>query len=462
MDFSLLHLRNATVRFGNITALDRVNFTVNNKEIIGLLGSNGAGKSTLVKTLIGFHRLDKGELYFEGVKADFDSPLDARKNGIETVFQNLSLADDLSIARNFFIGKELLRRVGPFTYPDGKRMHTTAMETLRELGFEANVNRDDPVGSLSGGERQLIAIARANFFARKLLILDEPFSALSELSVQSVIGLIKKTKARGISVLLVTHHAPEVFDLADRFVVLQNGRIQAELRKEDTDIKDLEKLLISQRLTVVKEMAAGVAHQIRNPLGVMKVSVDMLKRKFRVEDAQDNYNRVVDVLSTEIENLNHIIVNYLDFAHQTKIEKKLCSAAELIESSLASIPKRKYGRIKVHTEVPDRMAAYLLDPNLLKQAISNLIINGIEASSGQGNVAVRALIRHRQLIIEVQDWGCGMDEETVKKIFNPFFSTKSSGTGLGLSIAHRVVELHGGRIEVETASLKGTIFRIVI
>ncbi len=451
-----------TVRFGNIVALDRVDFRVMPGEIVGLLGSNGAGKSTLVKALIGFHRLDGGEIRLQGEAMQLWSPQEARQRGIETVFQDLSLAEDLSVSRNFFIGKEILRRVGPLRFPDARRMRRAAMDLLAELGFPAKVDRDLPVGALSGGERQLIAIARAGYFATRLLILDEPFSALAETSTQSVLSLIKKAKARGVSVVLVTHHAPEVFEVADRFVVLQNGRSFAELRKEDTDMRDLEKLLISQRLAAVKEMAAGVAHQVKNPLGVMRVSVEMLRRKFRVECFQREYRQVLDVLASEIDSLDHIVVSFMDFAHQTRVEKRSCPVAALVRRSVEGVPASARGRVRISVLLPEPAAEHLVDPDLMKQAISNVVVNAVEASPANGTVEVRAYLRDGRMVVEVRDWGCGMDQDTLRRIYNPFFSTKSAGTGLGLSIAHRVVELHGGRIEVDTALAAGTTFRLIV
>jgi signal transduction histidine kinase len=458
----LLGISKGTVRFGNTVALDRVDFSVMPGEIVGLLGSNGAGKSTLIKALIGFHRLDEGELLFEGDKVEFRSVEDARARGIETAFQDLSLADDLNASRNFFIGKEILRRIGLLQWPDLRRMQHITLECLRELGFPADLRRDDPVGSLSGGERQLIAIARAAWFATRLLILDEPFSALSESATQNVLALIKKAKARGVSVIVVTHHAPEVFEVGDRFVVLQAGRNIAELRKGNTDMLDLEKLLISQRLAAVKEMAAGVAHQIKNPLGILRVSVDVLKRKLRAARLQQDYEQVLDVLSSEIESLDHIVTGFMDFAHQTRVQKSRCSVGELLRKSVDSIPRQARRGVRIRLELSEPSAEYLLDPYLMKQALANMIVNAAEASSGGGVVEVRASTRSGRLAIEVQDWGCGMDDETVKRIYDPFFSSKSTGTGLGLSIAHRVIELHEGRIEVETGVGKGTTFRLTI
>jgi len=462
-EVSLLCMKNISVKFGSITALDGVDFSVGENEVVGLLGSNGVGKSTLIKTLIGFHKPSSGEVYFEGEKIYFDSTWYARSKGIETVFQDFSLAENLSIYQNFFIGRELLLVNKFFKFQNRKKMHHIAEKYLREIGLTRNIKLDEKVSLLSGGERQLLSIGRACYFVEKLLILDEPFSALSESSVQKVLRAIENVKKRGISIIFVTHHAPEVFEIADRFVILENGRNYANLKKEDTDIKELEKLLISSRLTVVKEMAAGIAHQIRNPLGIMKVSADVLKRKVSSYNKhKDEVEKIINVLSNEINTLNHIIENFLDFAHQRKLMKSNYSVKKLIEQSLESLPIYKYPDIVISLKIQNYLRDFEIDVNLMKQAIKNLIMNSIEASNGFGRIEIRAYMKRELLIIEIQDWGCGMDEETKRQIFNPFFTTKTSGTGLGLSIVHRVIDQHQGKIEVESYPSRGTMFRIIL
>ena len=272
---SIVCLKDIKVRFGNIISLDGVDFQVGRQEVVGLLGNNGAGKSTLVKALLGFHPRASGEVFVEGRRVNFRSPREARAAGIETVFQDFSLAEDLSVVQNFFIGRELSRGAAGLGFQERRRMERTAEDVLRELGLKKPITMQTRVSSLSGGERQLIAIGRALFFARTLLILDEPTSALSESAVLLLRQMVKRAKDQGVSVIFATHNAPEVFEVADRFVILDNGRVYAKLKKGDTSLSELEKLLISRRLSAVKEMAAGVAHQVRNPLGVLKVSVEL-------------------------------------------------------------------------------------------------------------------------------------------------------------------------------------------
>jgi simple sugar transport system ATP-binding protein len=458
----IVRLKDVKVRFGNIISLDGVDFEVGRHEVVGLLGNNGAGKSTLIKTLLGFHPRTSGEMFLEGRQVNFRSPREARAAGIETVFQDFSLAEGLSVVQNFFIGRELSHgRVG-LGLQETSRMEKTAEEVLRELGLKKPVTMQSKVSSLSGGERQLIAIGRALFFVRTLLILDEPTSALSESAVLLLRQMVKMVKARGISIIFATHSAPEVFAVADRFVILDNGRVYANLRKGDTDLLGLEKLLISRRLSAVKEMAAGVAHQVRNPLGVLKVSVELIRKKLAVAGTEGDLDDITKVMLSEIDNLNHVISNFIDFAHQREPLKAPCSILEVIKESLAALPLGSFPDIDIHVEIPEDIEPYPMDANLMKQALSNLIMNAIDASGEKGAVQIKAFPRGRYLCIEVRDWGRGIPEDQRHRIFMPFFTTKTSGTGLGLSIAHRIIEQHNGTINVLSTPGKGATFQIIL
>lgn len=227
------------VQFGKIVALDGVHFTVGRDEVVGLLGDNGAGKSTLIKSLNGYHRISSGNIYFDGKKADIRSPRDARDAGIETAYQDLALVDLMSISRNFFMGRELVKQIGPFAFLEKKKMERIAAHCLAEVGLKSIRGMHETVAFLSGGERQAIAIGRANYFGAKLLILDEPTAALSVTETEWVLKLVAEAKSRGLSVILISHNAYEVYDVSDRFVVLQHGRNFADIRKEDINPKDL-------------------------------------------------------------------------------------------------------------------------------------------------------------------------------------------------------------------------------
>lgn len=227
--------------YGRICALKDVNFTVRYNEVVGLVGDNGAGKSTLIKILSGYHKQDKGDILFEGKKVVFNSPAEARTLGIETVYQEQALALHQSIAKNIFIGREKTKMLGLI---DGRKMNEESMKALRRIGLHLR-SPDIPVESLSGGERQGVAIARATYFSAKLIILDEPTAALSIKEAQKVLEFVQLLRGEGISAVFITHNLYHVFPVADRFVVLSHGEKVADVEKGETSIEKLSKLIVS-------------------------------------------------------------------------------------------------------------------------------------------------------------------------------------------------------------------------
>jgi PAS domain S-box-containing protein len=230
-----------------------------------------------------------------------------------------------------------------------------------------------------------------------------------------------------------------------------------------TRVKQLEeKLSISSRLAALGEMAAGVAHQIRNPLGVMKVSAEMLRDYYKVVDDESNYQRITHMMINEIDTLNIVIRNLLDFARPREIQKTPCSIHDIIRCSLQSLPLDKYPNLEIETNDLDGIPDYMMDKSLIEQVISNLILNAIQASPSDGKIRISAVLKQSHMQIAIRDWGCGFDESTRKQIFNPFFTTKSDGTGLGLSISHRIIEQHSGTIDVVSKPGAGSTFRVTL
>ena len=223
-----------------------------------------------------------------------------------------------------------------------------------------------------------------------------------------------------------------------------------------------ERLALSSKLAALGEMAAGVAHQIRNPLVVMKVSAEMLRDNFTVAGDRERYLKLASLVIDEADTLNLVVSNFLDFARPRKINRVPTSFASVLDFCLDSIPLERFAGITVERIVEEGLPDYLLDRNLVGQALSNLILNALQASRSGCRVLVRAGAEDGRLRIEVQDWGEGMDEATMQKMFNPFFTTRESGTGLGLSIVHRIVESHGGSIDVRSAPGEGSTFRILL
>jgi simple sugar transport system ATP-binding protein len=223
---SLLELRGIGMEYGAITALAEVDVTVAPGEIVGLIGDNGAGKSTLVKIIAGNFPPTHGTMHFDGHEVRFRGPEDARNAGIEVVYQDLALADNLSGAANVFLGRELRRRVAGLSIMDHAAMARRAAELFAELKSETRPQA--LVRTLSGGQRQAVAIARTRLADAKLVLLDEPTAAISVRQVAEVLELIRRLRDRGIAVVLVSHRMPDVFAVADRVLVLRRGRKVAE------------------------------------------------------------------------------------------------------------------------------------------------------------------------------------------------------------------------------------------
>lgn len=240
----MLEMQDIHKYFGSVRALRGIDFHVDRQEIVGLLGDNGAGKSTLIKVLTGYHTPTKGQIYFEGKPVSVDSPHKARDLGIETVYQDLALVPLMSIARNFWLGQELTRRFGPFQLLDNKRMAQETRAALEDVGIHIR-DAEEEVGQMSGGERQSIAIGRAVYFGKKLLILDEPTSALSVGETRKVLEYTLAAKEKGMSVIFITHNISQVHSVADRFTIISRGRKLGDFRKEEASEEDVAQMIMS-------------------------------------------------------------------------------------------------------------------------------------------------------------------------------------------------------------------------
>ena len=234
----LLRVEHVSKRFGNITALEDVSMVVEAGKVTCLLGDNGAGKSTLVGILSGVHRPTSGRLLVDGREAVFGSPREALEAGIATVHQDLALIPLMSIWRNFFLGLEPTRGFGPFRRIDVKRCREIVRENLAAMGIQVR-NPDQPVGTLSGGERQAVAISRALYFGARVLILDEPTAALGVRQAGVVLRHIAYARDRGVGIVFITHNPHHAYAVGDRFVVLKRGRVDAEYDREGVRVEEL-------------------------------------------------------------------------------------------------------------------------------------------------------------------------------------------------------------------------------
>lgn len=233
--------------FGAVQALKKVNIEIRRGEILGLLGDNGAGKSTLIKILAGVFPPDGGEIFFEGERVSFSSPKDARAMGIETVHQALSLVDVMSISRNFFLGREPTKKIGPIYLLDRKIMNEECEKSVTGLGIKVR-SPNEFVSILSGGERQAISIGRAMHFKVKLLILDEPITALSVRETKEVLRQVEKAREAGVSVIFITHNVYHVYPVAERFVMLDKGIKIGEVYKKDASPEDIIEIIATGKM----------------------------------------------------------------------------------------------------------------------------------------------------------------------------------------------------------------------
>jgi simple sugar transport system ATP-binding protein len=240
----LLQMSQIVKTYGGVTALDHVDFRVAHGEIVALLGDNGAGKSTLIKVLAGVLRPDSGGISIGGTSFRFRSTRDAIAAGIETIYQGAALVDQLSVARNLFLGREpVTRRLGVLPRLDTGYMRDQTRTLLRRMGLEKEINPGDRITGLSGGERQAIAIARAMFFEAELIVLDEPTNNLGVEETRRVLNFIRETRDAGRSSIFITHTMAHALQVADRLVVMRQGRVAADLPAPDTTIEELENLI---------------------------------------------------------------------------------------------------------------------------------------------------------------------------------------------------------------------------
>lgn len=244
---NMLEMRKISKRFGAVEALRQVDFEVDQSEIVGLIGDNGAGKSTLIKIISGVYSADEGKFFFDGREVRFSSPHDAKNLGIETVYQDLALVENISLARNVFLGREFVKPgIGRFFgLADKRRIRGEARKALKSLDIEID-SVTSLVENLSGGQRQAVAIARTVYWEPKLLIMDEPTAAISVKETRKVLDLMKAEKMQGISVIFISHNLQEIFSVVDRVVVLNRGEVVGNEMIEKITVEEVIKLMVGK------------------------------------------------------------------------------------------------------------------------------------------------------------------------------------------------------------------------
>jgi simple sugar transport system ATP-binding protein len=238
---AVLQLNKISKHFGAITALTEVDLSLEPGEVLGLMGDNGAGKSTLVKIIAGNFPASSGELIMDNQPVQFHKPIEAREKGIEVVYQDLALCDNLTAAANVFLGRENATRVGPFRFLDFRSMYQRAGELFAELKSETRPR--DLVRRMSGGQRQAVAIARTRLSQSKIVLMDEPTAAISVRQVAEVLDLIRRLRDQGIAIVLISHRMPDVFAVSDRIFVLRRGRKVAEKAIKDSSPEEVTGLI---------------------------------------------------------------------------------------------------------------------------------------------------------------------------------------------------------------------------
>ncbi len=252
----LVHMENITKHFGPVIALNGVSFDVKAGECHCLLGDNGAGKSTFIKTMSGVHKPTSGEILFEGQRMSFGSPRDAMEAGIATVYQDLAMIPLMSVTRNFWMGREPRRRVGPLKVIDFDLANRTTMDEMARMGINLR-SPDQAVGTLSGGERQTVAIARAVYFGAKVLILDEPTSALGVRQTANVLATVDRVRKSGIGVVFITHNVRHAMAVGDRFTVLNRGQTLGTADRGHITAEDLQDLMAGGQEMAALEGSLG-------------------------------------------------------------------------------------------------------------------------------------------------------------------------------------------------------------
>jgi ABC-type sugar transport system ATPase subunit len=239
----VIAVRNLTKHYGGVKALTEAGFTLMAGEHAAIVGDNGAGKSTFVRLITGVEQPTSGEILLDGNVVSFDSPLDAREQGVETVYQNLALAEDLDVPSNIFMGREITRiNLGPLSVLNHKAMRAQSVDMLATTGVKIQ-DLSEPMRGMSGGQRQCVAIARAAGFAKKLIILDEPTAALGVQETARVEDIIRGLKDRGVPLIIISHNLRQVFDLVDRIYVFRQGRIICSRLKTQTTPEEIVGLI---------------------------------------------------------------------------------------------------------------------------------------------------------------------------------------------------------------------------
>ncbi|UVC11723.1 sugar ABC transporter ATP-binding protein [Rhizobium sp. TH2] len=254
----LIRMDNISKHYGSVHALRDVNLKVARGEVVGLLGDNGAGKSTLIKVLSGAVPVTSGDIYIKGRKVEMHSTTDSIANGIETIYQDSALVPQLSIARNLFLGREPIKGPGFLNRMDHEAMNSVARDLLKKVGITKDIPPNTPIGSLSGGERQAVAIARAMHFDSDLIILDEPTNNLGVAETKGVLNFVREARDTGHSCIFIAHNIHHVFQVVSRIIVMRRGKVVADdIDPKQTTIEEVERIITGEEMLEAVESVTG-------------------------------------------------------------------------------------------------------------------------------------------------------------------------------------------------------------
>lgn len=242
----LVVMRNIKKRFGHIQALNGVDLYLKKDEVLGLVGDNAAGKSTLVKILAGFHKCDEGEIYVDGNSVNFDSPVAARLQGIETIYQDFMLAPRMNLTRNIFLGREVTT-MGFMHMLKNREMERRAKGIMKELSFNKSIR--NVVANLSGGQQQTVAIGRALLYKPRVVLMDEPTASLSEVAINKFQQLVEELRGKGCAIIYISHRIPNVIQITDRIMVMKAGEVVGERLSNETDLEEVIGMMVGKKET---------------------------------------------------------------------------------------------------------------------------------------------------------------------------------------------------------------------
>lgn len=442
----IVELRNVNLRYGNIQVLERIDLSVAQGEVVALVGENGAGKSSLVRIMSGDLVPTSGQVVINGKEVPKLNPTTAVREGIETVMQNGSGHNHLSIAENFFLGREE-RLLPPLPFLARRRMRRLTKRYIDELGFDFHKQPGHPMSLCTAGERQMLEVARACYFHRTLMILDEATSSLSKYNHDRVIEVVSAAKRRGSSVVFVSHRAEDVYKYADRFVLLYGGRSVVKLTKQNSTLRDLQKWLISSHLSTVKQMAESIAHQIRNPLAIITVSAQMLRDEFAVQQNDTEFRNKLRRILNEVDMVELFVNSFLRFTHEQGVYPAEHDVRSVIEEAVHRVPEHKRSKVTIDVRVTPTDSTYFMLRSNVVQVLINLFITVIDMVGDGATIGVYTTVG-KVLTIEVRYRGVRIPSGKREELHSLVSVDDESASRLGVVLFHHFFQRQRCTIEL--------------